>query len=117
MSSWRPPGRNDGQRCERSPLAGSSVVSAVGVPPFALTRISAPLVEAENTIVPSSPQLAPRASAPAVIRFDAPPAIDTRRSSFPAKKPTSRPSGEKNGCCARTVSGSSVAPGWSSVRR
>ena len=100
-STARPFGRTDGKRWSDSPCAVSGVVKAFGSPPAADTRSSPVLVSLVAKIIESSgPQLAPR-GAPTMGHSErgGPPATDTFRisPSAPVKKPTQRPSGERNG--------------------
>src|SRR5436190_6795573 len=96
-STVRPSGRISGQ------LAGPPVTSDAGMPPAALTFANPPPRRA-NTIVPSAPQLAPLPEAETLqILRGTPPATATFWSAPLAKKPTHRPSGEKNGCAAAVV--------------
>ena len=67
------------------------------------------------TIVPSGAQLAPVASAIAAIRTRVPSASATFCSWPFAKKPSQRPSGEKNGSSAPSVFAIRDGAGWSSL--
>ena len=55
----RPPGRMDGYQWRASLFDGSGLVNTVGSPPRAGTLMSSP-ANVANTMLPSSPQLAPR---------------------------------------------------------
>src|SRR5689334_17150276 len=89
-------------------------VNSDGVPPADGTRITfrdGPM----NTMLSSSPQLAPR-TAPADASHSlmgAPPVTDTFCNPPPPTNPTHCPFGEKNGAIAPSVPGSAVS--WSSA--
>ena len=91
------PGRNWGQRWVASFTAAFNVVSGVGSPPAADTRIRPLPGSGANTIVPSPPHDAPRLRLTLVIVSGVPPAVGTLRISVAVTKPTHSPSGEKNG--------------------
>jgi hypothetical protein len=73
-------------------------VTAVGGPPWALTRDSPRFPKRSlNRIVPSGLQVAPRPSSATQIFCALPPSRATFRSSPPAKKPIEALSGDQNG--------------------
>ena len=105
-STQSPPGSAAGHRCVRSLRAVSIVVTARGTPPAAATCIRGPTKLGANTTLSSSSQTPARSSGASARTVGEPPSTATFRS-FPAlKKPTQRPSGEKNGFCAPSVPGS-----------
>ena len=105
-SMARPPGSHCGQRWELSPAAKSSVVSARGVPPWSDTRKMPDVSFGAKAISPDGFQLAPHPLGASASVVGVPPAIGAFLSFPPAKNPTHRPSGEKNGRRAPSVPGS-----------
>src|SRR5215472_18602148 len=94
-STALPPGRTCGQRCVNS--SGSKSVRRVGSPLSADTRVKKDKESIAATILPSSPQLAPRPAGASHKETGSPPSIRVFFSLPPAKKPTHCPSGEKKG--------------------
>src|SRR5271169_2744837 len=90
-------------------MDGSNFVSGVGVPPLALTCMSAAVGAGENTITPPGPHAPPRPIVTSQTTCDAPPSISIVFNLFPAKYPMERPSGDQNGKIASLVSGSARA--------
>ena len=93
-TAWLP-GSTCGQRLVRSP--SFSLVSGVGTPPAEGTVERAALFSGENTILPSSPQLALRKDGASQRVTAAPPSTEIFLSLPSALKPIHWPSGEKNG--------------------
>ena len=105
-STHSPPGSAIGQRCEYSPWAVSSVVSASSLPPWSASRMSPELWDGATTMVPSSAHVPPRGLPPTSTSGSTTlPSVEARDSLRFAKKPMARPSGEKNGCTASSVPG------------
>ena len=74
------------------------MVSSSGSPPLAATRMRPLVAFVANTIVPSEPQLAPRAPPLVSQMMDGgPPKMETLCNARPAKKPTHSPSGDTKG--------------------
>src|SRR2546423_7009660 len=95
------PGRTCGQRWVTSP--GLRLVNGAGVPPAEETCDRSAAGESARTIVPLSPQLAPRRSVTSHKVTAAPPSTGIFLSLPPAANPIHWPSGEKNGELAPSV--------------
>src|SRR5262249_10046295 len=108
---WTPSGNKTGQRWVVSPVAGSSWVRGVDVPPPAEPRNSGPLIEGANTITPREFHVPPRPVGASQISCTAPPIPGIFFSFPPAKKPRHWLSGDQKGKDASPVPASSCATG------
>ena len=104
-----PPGRICGQRWVISPLCKS--VTGVGGPPAEGIRDKPTLLLSAAMMLPSSPQLPPRALGASHKVIAEPPSTEIFCSFPDEKKATHCPSGEKKGAYAPCVPASSVALG------
>src|SRR6266567_3815330 len=94
----RPSGRNCGKRCEFSPRAVSSAVTATGSPPAAGTRYSGLSGVGENKIVaPSGLQSPPRPTFTSQRVWGGPTPTSIRFSLSEVKKASERLSGDQKG--------------------